>query len=405
MTDEAATNSDAACALAAGGLAGDMEVLTRDGLSQVAELSPGTEIYTLSPLTGRAKLTPVQAIQSVAVDELVAIETRRADLRIGVEQQLPFTTRDVDEPRFIRAGNVAERAAYTFLAEWQTVPRTGPQSVDITEYLTDYELCATYDCHGHTFRAALPDGCEPQRRNGHVGYCFDPETFATYQTAIEAIAEEVTIHAGPNHHRRPYRFSIDDFLRLLGWYITEGSVHWSKSSHTAQVKIAQETSTHRRSIAALFDRLGITVSTNERRFMFGSVVFGRLLERLCGSDSRSKRLPALIWECSQAQQRLLLNVLLKGDGDDNGTYYTSSRQLAHDVLRLCVELGIKPRYARCEGRWRVYIRDVNDGFRPAMHVRRVPADEDVYRLTLRDHRCVMAGRNGTFQWVGVSRIV
>ena len=383
-----------------GGFTADTELLTTDGLVRVAALTPGDVVYTLDLGTGRITPTPVRAIERDSVDELVAIETRRADLRLHPEHRIPFTTRQISTPRFVRAGDVDDRAAYNFVNEWTRSPRTELTQVDITGWLDDYEMCAAFEGHGNTFRAALPDSCEPSRRNSHVGYYFDPETFSRHQMAIEAAANEVTIHAGPNHHRRPYRFDADDFIQLLGWYITEGNVYWSETSHTAQVKIAQETPQHRRAITALFDRLGIEVSRNARRFEFGSVVFGRLLERLCGATSQTKRLPDFVWRCSQEQLDLLLDVLLDGDGDARGTFYTASARLAHDVLRLCLVCGIKPRYGRNGSMWRVYVRTPTDGFRPAQHVRRMHPAQDVYRLTLQQGDVVMAGRNGTFQWIG-----
>jgi len=386
-----------------GGITGETEIVTTDGLARVATLTPGDDVYTLDLDTGLATTTAIRAVERRVVDTLVAIETRRADLRVAPDTPIPFTTRYVPDPRIVRADAVATRAAYLFVNTWRSPPTPEPTQVDITEWLNhdEYELCATFEAHGHTVRAALPADCEPVRRNDVVGYCFDPATFKRHQATIERLADHVAIHAGPNHHRRPYRFAADDLLRFLGWYITEGSVYWPETSHTAQVKIAQETPSHRRAITSLFERLGISVSRDASKFQFGSVVFGRLVERLCGATSRTKQLPPFIWDWSQAHQRLLLDVLLKGDGNDRGTYYTTSERLATGLLRLCLECGIKPRYARRGDMWRVYVRDVNDGFRPDRHVRRIPPGQDVYRLHLYEGQVIMAGRNGRFQWVGV----
>jgi hypothetical protein len=392
--------TDRSTAAPTGGLTGDTDVITTTGLTRIANLAPGDKVYTLDADTQVTRPTPIRTIHTHRVDDLVAIETRRADLRLAPTHRIPFTTSHVSTPRIVRAGEVGDRAAYLFISDWTGPSSVGPSQIDLTHWLTDYEICALFDAHGHTVRAALPDTCDPVRRNSTVGYCFDPTTFKRHQSAIETLADRVAIHAGPNHHRRPYRFDADAFIRLLGWYVAEGSVYWPTTRTTAQVKIAQETDPHRQSIAALFDRLGIAVARNDHRFEFGSVLFGRLLERLCGSTSKTKRLPAFIWDWSAAQQRLLLEVLLKGDGDARGTYYTASTRLAHDLLRLCIECGVKPRYARHEDMWRVHVRNVNDGFRPDQHVRRLSRRQTVYALTLRDGSLIMAGRNGRFQWVG-----
>jgi DNA polymerase I len=379
--------------------------MTTDGPVGVAGLSVGDHVYALDPVSQVIKRKPVTAIRRVPYNgKLVALETQRADLRVALDHRIPFQTKSIPELRFEQAGDLDKRGYYKFVNEWKPVPRKRLKTVDIIEFVDEYEICASIEAHGHSFRAALPDGCEPLRNNGHTGYHFDAKTFKQYQSAIETVADEVTIRTGPNHHRRPYRFDGDDFIEFLGWFITEGSVHWPNTSDTAQVKIAQETDSSRQSIALLFDRMGLDVHSDDRKFEFGSKVFGELLETLCGSGSSNKHLPELVWSLPQEQQRLLLEVLLAGDGNDRQTYYTASDQLASDVLRLCLELGIKPRYTRRDGIWQIYVREVNDGFQPAEHVRKREADENLYRLTIADYSVVMAGRNGKFQWVGVSGI-
>lgn len=97
-------------------------------------------------------------------------------------------------------------------------------------------------------------------------------------------------------------------------------------------------------------------------------------------------------------------MLIAGDGNERQTYYTVSERLANDVLRLCLELGIKPRYTVRKGVWQIYIREINDGFQPAAHLGKKEATQDLYRLTIGDYSVVMAGHNGKFQWVGVSNV-
>lgn len=388
-----------------GGFTPETKVMTTDGPVAIRNLSVGDHLYTLDPVSRVVKQKPVTAVQSVSHDgELVAIETQRADLRVATNHRIPFRTEAKSEIRFERAGDLNERSYYKFINRWQTLPKERLDSVDITDFVAEYEICASCEAHGHTFRAALPDECKPIRNNGHSGYHFDEQTFKEYQSAIETIADEVTIRAGPNHHRRPYRFDGDDFIEFLGWFITEGSIYWSTSSDTAQVKLAQETDRHQQVIASLFERMELDVHRDDRKFEFGSKVFGRLLEDLCGAGSQYKRLPAFVWSLPQEQQQLLLDILLAGDGNDRQTYYTASEQLASDLLRLCLELGIKPRYTQRDGIWQIYVRRVNDGFQSKQHVRKVEAEKNTYRLSVADYSIVMAGRDGKFQWIGVSSI-
>lgn len=391
--------------LSNGGFSSDMKVMTTNGPVCVSELTVGDDVYALDPVSRAVKQKPVTAVRSVPYDgELVTIETQRADIAVAADHRIPFRTEARSEIRFERAGDLKTQRYYKFINSWRTLPKERLETVDITDFVDEFEICASSDVHGHTFRAALPDGCEPIRNNGHSGHHFDAETFKQYQSAIETAADEVTIRRGPNHHRRPYRFKGDDFIEFLGWFITEGNVYWSSSSDTAQVKVAQETETHRQSIASLFDRMGLPVHSDGRKFEFGSKVFGQLLERLCGAGSKNKHLPEFVWSLPHDQQQGLLEVLLAGDGNDRQTYYTASNRLANDLLRLCLELGIKPRYTRRDEIWQIYVREVKDGLQSAKHVNRIDADQELYQLTVADYSIVMAGRNGKFQWFGVSDI-
>jgi DNA polymerase I len=204
---------------------------------------------------------------------------------------------------------------------------------------------------------------------------------------------------------RPYRFNGDDFIEFIGWFVTEGSVTWRTHKETALVQIAQKTASYRREIAALFDRMEIPYSETDGGYQFSSTVFGSLMEHLCGTESRTKHLPAFVWQLPPEQKRLLWQTLMDGDGDDRGVYSTASERLREDVLRLGVELGLKPRYSHRGGIWRVSPKRVIDGFRGDRNVEFHATERDCYRLSVTDYSIVLAGRNGKFQWASVSEVV
>jgi hypothetical protein len=56
------------------------------------------------------------------------------------------------------------------------------------------------------------------------------------------------------------------------------------------------------------------------------------------------------------------------------------------------------------GRYQVYINTTKDGFRSDLHIHRVPETGSLVRLTVSEYPAVLVGRDGKFQWVGVSRI-
>lgn len=399
------SNSDRAVTRGEGGLAPAMHIFTPDGPTRVDVLSVGDTVYALNPETRILKPKPITARERIVPQEpLVAIECRWATLYVGARHPVYYQTKAIDRPRVVPANNLTDRIYYKFLTGWQAPPGKRLASVDITDLTDTYQARVRCTAHGNAVRATLPDGCEPVRCNSHTGYYFDSSTFKRYQDTLESLAETVEICGGPNSWGRPYKFEAADFIRFLGWFITEGSVYWNSTKDTAEVKIAQKTEQYRQAIRSLFDRLGIDVCASPSGFTFSSTVYGELLERLCGATSQNRHLPWFVWELEPNQKRLLLDTLLAGDGNEFGTYYTASEQLAFDVMRLAMNLGITPRYSNRYGGWQVFINRTKDGFRSDKHVTRREPTESLVRLTVRDYPAVLAGTDGTFQWIGVSRI-
>lgn len=387
-----------------GGFAAGTDVLGSDGKQPVERLSSGDRIYAMEPTSRAVKLKRVTAVERTEPAAAVVIDAQRANLRIAPSQYVPFVTNAIDRIRYQRADRLDERHRYRFIADWSFIGATRTERVDLTTYADPVEFVARYDgMHGHTFRAALPQGCEPKRRHRQVGYSFDPETFTANRADIEAVATSIKARTGPKERPRPYLFDGDDFLELLGWIVTEGSIYTGSSRDTATVQIAQEKSEHRATILSLLDRLGVTYSQSDQAFRIGSKLYGQVFTQLCGADSRTKRLPELVWDCSTEQKRLLLNTLLAGDGNANRTYYTVSDRLARDVLRLCVETGITPAYHHRD-RYRVYCRHVAGGFDTSTHCSWGDATRPYYQVVVEDYPLILAGRSGTFQWLTAAAI-
>lgn len=391
--------------LAEGGFSDDTEIMTTAGPVRVADLTSDHNVLALNPTTRMVKPKDVVQVQTVHdVNEIITLETRRCDLRLAPDHPFFYTTKANSNVRKTTAANLQQWFQRRFVNEWEPRSRTRLEEVDITDIVDDYEICATSEEHGHSFRADLPDGCMPVRRNSHNGYYFDSDTFTRYQSEIESVADRTTIHSGLNSRCRPYRFEGDDFIEFLGWFIAEGSVNWKQSRDTAIVQLAQKDERHRPKIASLFERLGIEPSVSDNGFSFGSTVFGTMLEDLCGRGSMNKRIPSFIWSVSRAQKQLLLETLMIGDGSNQRRYYTASDELAGDFLRLSLELGSKPRYTKRGDTWRIFVSSNADGFRSDRNLDWEANSEPLYQVMIEDFSLVMAGRDGKFQWIGASGV-
>lgn len=393
--------------LAKGGLSGKTEILTTDGPVAVAGLEIGDQVYALNASTKVLKPRPVTEIERIEYQgPLVHADARRIDWLLHPDQRVPYRTDSIDRIRFQRAGDLDEIGMYHLVNDWRSPTRPPLETVDITDFVDEFEAYVEIDCHGHTFRAALPEGCNPKDRNQFTGYHFDAETFKQYQESIESLGTEVTIRDKKGHWRRPYRFDGDDFIRFIGWFVTEGSLIPSMNRDSTTISISQKTSEYREQIEKLFERLDIDVQVSKGSYAFSSNLYARLLKSMCGDGCRQKRLPDFVWNLDTEQQELLLEVLMDGDGNDWKAYYTTSRQLADDVLRLCIETSRKPRYSFKErrGSWEIYVGKINDRLSSKRQVSVTEDKKRLYRLTVDDYSLVMAGRNGRFQWVGISEI-
>ena len=388
-----------------GGFGPGTEVFTAHGPRLAEDVCEGETVYALEPSTRLVKRKPITHVETSPYrGRVVSIQTRRADLLVGPKHPILFHTMSGSPPRFRPATEVADCEYHRFISEWRIPPKPRLETVDFTDLTDEFEACVQTGEHGHSFRAALPDGCEPIYRSRCVGYCFDATTFNAHQEALERLGTGVGIRTGKNHRSRPYRFDGDDFIEFLGWFVTEGSVYWKEDRQSAVLKIAQETPRHRRAIRDLLDRMGLRYSESDRAFRIGAHVYGQLFTTLCGMNSHEKRLPSLVWRLPDSQQELLLETVMAGDGNDWGTYYTASDRLAGDILALALQIGIKPRYTKRRGVWQLYLNRVNDGFQTGPHVTSKILDGSVVRLTVRDYPAVLAGRNGRFQWVGVNNV-
>ncbi|QLD90393.1 hypothetical protein HWV07_15660 [Natronomonas salina] len=397
----------AAVDIADGGLTERTQVLTTDGPIAAAGLEVGDEVYALNPATRILKRKPVTGIERVEYDgPLVHANARRIDWLLHPEQPIPYRTDAIERLRLQRAGDLDELGKYRLVNEWRSLSRPSLEQVDVTEFVDEFQACVEVDCHGHSFRASLPEGCVPVGRNGFTGYHFDAATFKQYQETLESLGTDVRIRDKKGHWRRPYRFDGDDFIRFIGWYVTEGSITEKVNSDSASISISQKIPEYRDRIEQLFERLGISVHASKGSFAFSSNLYARLLTDMCGEGCREKCLPEFVWNLDTEQQELLLQVLLDGDGNDHQIYFTTSRQLADDVLRLCVETSRKPRYTFKEGRgmWRIFVGKVNDQLSSKRQVSMTEDSVTLYRLTIEDYSLVMAGRNGRFQWLGVSSV-
>lgn len=136
-------------------------------------------------------------------------------------------------------------------------------------------------------------------------------------------------------HREEKEFRIENFLRLFGYYISEGHLDGSNALIT-QIKPKI-----REKIKNLLDEMKIDYNEERDGFRLYVQFYNYLKE--FGSSSKDKYIPKEFKNLSPNLLMILLESLLDGDGyrvsDNFSQYITSSKQLADDVQEIAIKCG------------------------------------------------------------------
>ena len=345
----------------------DTDVLTPSGIRNIRDLDIGDEVYSLDPETMEMETKPVVETHEYPDyrGELVDIETSKIDFSVTPNHRMLVRKNDkngITEEGwdFVEAGELDDYCNYELPHGWSFDHEDSlPEFVDTTEMLEEY-------------------------------------TDVQY-TVADGSGKVAAKYGEPNIRRQ---IPVNDFLELLAWYISEGTVYEAKTGNY-RVKIAQESPEQQSDIEKLIDSIADYWYVNERSVSFSSRPIGSLFEGLCGRGSENKRIPEFVFRGSKKQKELFLEALMAGDGDrqtNSWRYSTKSEHLRDDVLRLCTHLGLTATYnsdSTDSDIWRIYCtEDGKNSFRMHRDGSHRTAENGVYCVTVEDNNTLIAGRNG-----------
>lgn len=165
-------------------------------------------------------------------------------------------------------------------------------------------------------------------------------------------------------------FDAGDFLELLTWFLTEGSVQKHKIKDKTYYNcffIAQDSKKNPDKVARivdLLDRMALNYTVNS----VGVYVFNSPLSRYFKDFGHSyqKHFPRYVLEeCSKEQLQRILDVYILGDGTASSvrrTLYTNSDAMLLDLMELVFKAGHTPKYVGS------YSSDVGGGRKPIHHI-------------------------------------
>ncbi len=151
----------------------------------------------------------------------------------------------------------------------------------------------------------------------------------------------IPAYSSNQYHRYERKLPIEDFLLFLGLYISEGCV-WKTRLTISQTEKGKAF----RMLPKLLDALGYSWSFNKK---VGFNIFDKQLtefiKKFIPGLAEEKRIPREILNLSPKLLKYLFDGLILGDGSrkkNHGTYGTTSRGLADDVMELCLKLNFIP---------------------------------------------------------------
>lgn len=145
------------------------------------------------------------------------------------------------------------------------------------------------------------------------------------------------------------KFKItDEFLRLLGYFISEGSLNLSKSNrislYSKNTKILEDMENCIIKVTKTIPKKRITKGYDtSQELSFNHKIIFEFLKRYCGTNSKNKKIPDFIFGLSKHRIGQFLSALYDGDGCFSKNYfgyYTISRDLANDITQLLLVFNI-----------------------------------------------------------------
>ncbi len=365
----------------------ETDVLTPDGVKKVTELKAGDPVYSFNMEAGKVELDTVVNVWANWSDRLVRVSNQHVNLRVTPNHRLVVRRARGDKP-------------------WtkETVETMAEVCEAIRPTDTSWAYPKPFD---------LPDGKEQEMIDLARDPAWMPQTNGKYTC------------------RTQYR--MDDFLELLGWYVSEGSTY-SGQTGEYKVYIAQNKPHGQMKIKAVLDRMEITFHEEKHHetglvkgFTFNDKVLFHALRFFGGTYSEEKKIAHELFTLSKRQLGILFDAMYAGDGDEvkertseylartmkpgaklfrSKRYSTKSPQLYKDTLWLATFLGYTTtRHAQENdgvGMYRI-------GLRPAkaetthLEYEEVEYEGWVIDVEVAKNRTLFAGEDGKF--LGVSNSV
>jgi len=366
---------------------GDTNVMTPNGIKNIKDFKVGDKVYTLNPNTIEVEEDIVVDTISSKTNEIVSMKNKKINWRITKDHNM-YCSVNQSKYKFIKAEDIVNKGQVDIIRHKPMMGGIDAKYMNFLDWVdADHIVCLK------------PTKVDVNRYEDNGLSLCNIDKFIEHNQCEIFIKD-----MAKSRHHYPAKVPMTTFLRLLAWYITEGSV-----SHDEYAKITiQQQGKYRDEIISTIREMGLRPTIGKRYIAFHSRVFRNLLYyyKLVGSENKS--IPEFVFGLNYSLRNEFLNTLMKGDGDDNWEKYSSvSLSLAEGVNRLLFSCGkestIVLEYGKNKPIYRVRINGKRGNCRSiekgSMWIEQVN-NEDVYCITAKKNHIIYAGRGGFLGWIG-----
>jgi DNA polymerase I len=343
----------------------DTDILTVNGPRSIKDVKVGDKVYNVNPKTLKVEIDTVIATQEEDYNGKMYHYTNGANLKVTEDHRFLVKYRNNTSAEFKTISELykeTDRHRYS-------VPTVS--SCDIAkvseEFFSFFDLLCKYDGDVYII---------PSHENRYKLRSVYPKGFSKVFTVKETCgkirkgwkrakaknlveSEILDLHKSgwdvrgritPKTKMSKVFVNRKEWLKFLGWYISEGSHYKSKRkeySNTVRgeaysIGISQSLvhPAFRKEIELCLNALGCKVRIGKKGFSFSSEMIFLYLDEEVLKYSQNKKIPDFVFLESLENMRILFDSLYKGDGNQRDRRYnTSSKTLSEQVARLLLLFG------------------------------------------------------------------
>ncbi len=402
----------------------DTEVLTTNGLVQVSNLSLRDLVYSINPKTLKTEIKPIIGLQQYPYQGgMVQFSNCRHDFVVTPEHKMLLRRDCGKDYKFVQAGSLSKLTT----SQWIFPPFSHIEG-DIYD---DFSLWPYLDKDAIIHikpNKKYSSTFEKDNRFRHIGRG-GYHSSASHIKDPYALGKEgdcqILVKNVLRSHSLPWHFKLDDWLELLGWYISEGCTYQARSDRGRGILI---TNNNPKPIYALLDRMRLPYGRKINKYGCAQIkiahhaIYNYCVQE-CGKGAENKRIPKTVFALDALHLKFLWESLMDGDGcrvkyKRTAKYTTISKRLAYDFQRLCLHLGYNTQVKLEHRTGKDMTRNNKDIYRVFIYkhpkyygastikrrnINLIPYNGTVWGVEVADNHTIIAGRNGKLQFAGQSQ--